>query len=96
MRYLTVDISPEDGSGFHPLGKQLTEEPSIRREAIHHVELLDDEAVLMLAEGSGDRDRYEEIMANSPAVHQWMVSGDDRWMAVSRFTPTETVRRMLQ
>lgn len=96
MRYLTVRIVPTDGEGFHPLGKRLTEESSIQREAIHHVELLDDGTVLMLAEGSGDRECYEEIMASSSFVHEYMVSGDERWMAVSRFDPTETVRRVLE
>ena len=96
MWYLTVRLAPTDGEGFHPLGKRLTEESSIQREAIHHVELIDDGTVLMLAEGSGDRERYEEIMASSSFVHEYMVSGDERWMAVSRFDPTEPVRRIME
>jgi len=96
MRYLTVRLAPTDGEGFHPLGKRLTEEPSIQREAIHHVELIDDGTVLMLAEGSGDSGRYEEIMASSSFVHEYMVSGGERWMAVSRFDPTEAVRRIME
>ena len=96
MWYLTVRLAPTGGEGFHPLGKRLTEESSIQREAIHHVELIDDGTVLMLAEGSGDRERYEEIMASSSFVHEYMVSGDERWMAVSRFDPTEPVRRIME
>lgn len=96
MRYLTVRLRPAEGAGFHPLGERLTEAPSVEREAIHHVELLDDGSVLLLAEGSGDRDRYEAVMASSPAVHDYMLSGDERWMAVSRFDPTEAVRRILE
>jgi len=81
--------------GFHPLGEQLSAEPAIRREAIHHVELLDDGTVLTLAEGSGDRARYETVMSSSPSVHRYMLSGDDPWMAVSQFDPSEPVRRVL-
>lgn len=95
MRYMSVRLRPTDGVGFHPLGEQLSAEPAIRREAIHHVEFLDDGTVLTLAEGSGDRERYEEIMSASPSVRRYMVSGDDRWMAVSQFEPSEAVRWVL-
>jgi hypothetical protein len=96
MRYMTMRLVPAEGNGFHPVGKQLSQEPSIQREAIHHVEFLDDETVLTLAEGSGDRERYEDIMSSSPAVDAYMVSGDERWMAVSQFEPTDPVRRLLE
>jgi hypothetical protein len=96
MRYVTMRLAPTEGNGFHPLGKQLSEAPSIQREAIHHVEFLDNETVLTLAEGSGDRERYEEIMSSSAAVDAYMVSGDERWMAVSQFEPTDEVRRLLE
>lgn len=96
MRYMTMRLVPTEGSGFHPLGKQLSEDPSIQREAIHHVEFLDNGTVLTLAEGSGDRERYEDIMSSSPAVNKYMISGDERWMAVSQFEPTDSVRRLLE
>jgi hypothetical protein len=96
VRYLTVRLSPAEGTGFHPLGRRLTEEPAVRREALHHVELLDDGTVLTLAEGRGDRARYEEVVSSSAAVREYMVSGEDRWMAVSRFEPTDHVRRLLE
>lgn len=96
MRYMTVRLVPTDGGGFHPLGKQLSAEPAIERKAIHHVERLDDATVLTLAEGSGDRERYEEMMSVSTSVHAYMVSGDERWMAVSQFEPTPPIRRILE
>ncbi|WP_311172287.1 helix-turn-helix domain-containing protein [Halobellus ordinarius] len=95
MRYLTVKIKPNEGGAFHPLGDELTESPDIDRRAIHHVELLVDETVLLLAEASGSQDRYEQIMAESPHVIDYLVAGDDRWMAVSQFEPTDEVRRAL-
>jgi predicted DNA binding protein len=96
MRYLTVRLSPSSEGGFHPVGRRLSEEPSIRREAIHHVELLADGSVLTLAEGSGDRERYEEIMSELPAVEEYLVSGEDRWIATSRFEANESLRRVLE
>jgi hypothetical protein len=91
-----VRLVPTEQAGFHPLGKKLSADPAIQREALHHVEFLDNETVLTLAEGSGDRERYEEIMSSSPSVHEYMLSGDERWMAVSQFEPTEPVRWILE
>lgn len=96
MRYLTVVMTPGDDVGFHPVGAALREEPEINREAIHHVELLPDETVLVFAEGSGNSARYEAIMSDSPFVDEYLVSGDDRWMAVSQFDPSPVTRRLLE
>jgi len=96
MRYLTVLVKPDGDSAFHPLGGKLSDEPSIERRAIHRVELLADDTVLLLAEASGSQERYEQIMAESPHVIEYLTAGDDRWMAVSQFEPTETVRRTLK
>ena len=69
MRYLTLRIVSRDSDGFHPLGRRLAEEPSLKREAVHHFERLDDGTVLLLAEGSGDRDRYEG--SSMPSWRYW-------------------------
>jgi len=96
MRYLTVIVKPDGGNAFHPLGEELTEDPSIRRRAIHHIELLDDDTVLLFAEASGDKQRYKRIMEESPYVISYLTAGGDRWMAVSQFEPTDDVRRSLE
>ncbi|SFH06237.1 HTH DNA binding domain-containing protein [Halopelagius inordinatus] len=96
MRYLTVVVKPDDGRAFHPLGKELTDDPAIERRAIHHIELLDDDTVLLFAEASGSKERYKQIMEESPHVVSYLTAGDDRWMAVSQFDPTEAVRRSLE
>jgi predicted DNA binding protein len=96
MRYLTVLVKPNGGSAFHPLGEQLTDESSIRRRAIHHVELLGDDTVLLFAEASGSQERYKQIMEDSPYVIDYLTAGEDRWMAVSQFEPTKEVRRALE
>ncbi len=96
MRYLTVLAKPKGEGAFHPLGEKLTDEPSIKRRAIHHVELLGDDTVLLFAEASGSQERYKQIMETSPAVLEYLTAGEDRWMAVSQFEPTEEVRRALE
>jgi hypothetical protein len=96
MRYLTLLVEPTEDGAFHPLGRQLTAEPSITRRAVHHVELLGDDTVLLLAEASGSRERYEEIMTESPHVVDHFTAGGDRWMAVSRVEPTAGFRRILE
>jgi len=96
MRYLTVLVKADGGSALHPLGNELSNEPSIERRAIHHVELLADGTVLLLAEASGSQDRYRQIMDESPHVLDYLTAGADRWLAVSQFEPTETVRRSLE
>lgn len=96
MRYLTVRVEPSGGGAFHPLGERLTDEPSIERRAIHHVDLLADDTVLLFAEASGSRERYRQIMDGSPHVHEYLVAGDDHWVAVSQLEPTEGARRALE
>ncbi|MFC6827053.1 helix-turn-helix domain-containing protein [Halopelagius fulvigenes] len=96
MRYLTVLVKPDGRGAFHPLGKELADDPSIRRRAIHHIELLDDDTVLLFAEASGSKERYKRIMEKSPYVISYLIAGEDRWMAVSQFEPTEDVRRSLE
>jgi predicted DNA binding protein len=95
MRYLTVRVDPPEEGGVHPVGRRLSEDPAVRREAIHHVELLGDGTVVTLAEGTGDRKRYEEIMREDPSVEQFLVSGEGRWMATSQFEVNESLRRLL-
>ena len=96
MRYLTVLVKPDGGEAFHPLGQELSDAQSINRRAIHHVELLDDDTVLLFAEASGSKERYNQIMEDSSHVISYLTAGDERWMAVSQLEPTEAVRRSLE
>lgn len=96
MRYLTVLAKPTGNGAFHPIGEKLTDEPSIRRRAIHDIELLDDDTVLLFAEASGDKERYEEIMETSQYVISHLTAGAERWTAVSQFEPTADVRQALE
>jgi len=96
MRYLTVLVKPNEDGAFHPLGEELSTDPSIERRAIHYVELLADDTVLLFAEASGSQERYKQIMDDSPHVRSYLTAGEDRWMAVSQFEPTEPVRQALE
>jgi hypothetical protein len=78
------------------VSERLASDPSIRREAIHHVELLADDTVLTLAEGSGDRERYADLMSTAPDVEDFLVSGSERWMATSQFKAHAPVRQLLE
>jgi predicted DNA binding protein len=95
MRYLTIRVSATGETALHPLGNALGEATSFSREAIHHVELLDDDTVLMLAEGSGDQTQYIEIMEDSPSVRDFLVSGSERWMAVSQFELSAATEQLM-
>lgn len=96
MRYLTVGVHATETGAFHPIEKRIAAEPAIQQEAIHHVELLADGTAVMLAEGSGNRERYEEIMRESAHVERFLVSGDQRWVATSQFEALGPVRRFLE
>jgi hypothetical protein len=96
MRYLTVGVHAAESGAFPPIEKRLGEEPTIQQEAIHHVELLADGTMMMLAEGSGDRERYEEIMQESAHVNTFLVSGQQRWIATSQFEARGPARRFLE
>jgi len=96
MRYLTVLVKPNGDGAFHPLGGDLSTDPSIERRAIHYVELLADDTVLLFAEASGSQERYKQIMEDSTRVISYLTAGEDRWMAVSQFEPTEAVRQALE
>jgi len=97
MRYVTVRITPTEGTGFHPIGQALSEEPSVTRGAIHRSELLSDGTGVMLAEARGDLERYEAILDSSSHVIDYAVTGADGWWySYTHYRPTDLTRRMLQ
>lgn len=90
MRYVTLVARPADGSAaFHPVGERLEADPSVTREAIHRFDSMDDGTIVMVASVSGDLDRYDEILAESPEVLEHAVSGDDSGYAYSRIEANE-------
>ncbi|UPV75521.1 helix-turn-helix domain-containing protein [Halorussus limi] len=96
MRYARVRVTPTEGTGDHPLGARLAEVEGVERERVHRIELLDDGTGLLLAEASGDRDRYERVLADSEFVHDYAVTGaEGDWYAYVHFEPNERVRETL-
>jgi predicted DNA binding protein len=97
MRYVRLRVTPVEGAAFHPLGDELRRDPAVQRERIHRVDLLADGTGVLLAEASGDRERYEAIIEDSAYVHEFAVSGaEGRWYSYTHFDPTETTRAMME
>lgn len=96
MRYVTVVARPRDGA-LHPLDRTLGDDPAVTREAIHRVELLDDDSVVMFAEASGDADRLRQILADSDHVRDFTVTddGDGRMFSYSHYEPNEAIRELM-
>lgn len=95
MRYATVVMYP-DTETFHPVAHKLSQEPELRRKAIHSIKLLDDGTIALLAEVEGDLDAYRRIMRNDPSVRRFTVSGDDSGYGYSHVESTEATRTMLE
>ncbi|WP_132058146.1 helix-turn-helix domain-containing protein [Halorussus amylolyticus] len=96
MRYARVRVTPTEGAGEHPLGERLAEVEGVTRERIHRFELLDDGTGLLLAEASGDQDRYERLLDESEFVHDYAVTGEEgSWYAYVHFEPNDRIRRTL-
>lgn len=96
MRYATIELRPDEGAAFHPVGDALAADPAVRREAIHNVELLDDGTMAMLAEASGDLERYADILAESADVLDFSVSGDDRGVAYSHIDGNDLTNYLIE
>lgn len=97
MRYMKVSVTPTEGVAFHPLGQQLADEPTVTREAIHRVELLEDGTGVMLAEARGNRKQYENILSDSGYMIDYSLAGSDgRWYSYTHFEPTDLTRQMVR
>lgn len=97
MRYIRVRVTPTGGAAFHPLGQQLSDEPTVTREAIHRIELLEDGTGVMLAEARGDRKRYEDIVSDSEYTINYSLTGTEgRWYSYTHFEPTDLTRQMIR
>jgi hypothetical protein len=98
MRYVTLVMRPaDDRSAFHPIGERLAEDPAVRREAIHRMDPMGDGTLVLLAEASGDLDRYREILADEPTVQEWTVSVGERGYgyAYSRVETNDLTERLV-
>lgn len=95
MRYVEVVMHP-DPELLHPIERRIAEDPALTRKAMHAFEQLDDGTIALLTEVEGDLDRYREIVADSPAVHEYAVSGDGSGFCYSRVDPTPLNERFME
>ena len=97
MRYVTLVVRPVEGQGFHPVSERIARDPALSPEAIHRMNDLGDGTVTLLAEASGDAERYRSILAESPAVHEFAVADaeGDRAYGYSRAETNDLVEYML-
>lgn len=88
-------MRPED-RGLHPLDERLGEDERITREAIHAVESLADNTIVMLSEIRGDLDRYRELMANASSVHEYAVSSDGTGYCYCRVETSPLIEQLVE
>jgi len=98
MRYVTLLVTPTEGAGFHPVGERIARAADVHREAIHRIDDLGDGTITMLAEVRGEAERYREILAESPEVHEFTVAdgAEDRAWGYSRTETNELTEYMLE
>jgi len=96
MRYTTVVLTPE-GGGFHPIDRTIAQEPSVAREAIHHINRLDDGSGVLLYGLRGDAASVRGILEGRPELIAWDVSKVAEGIHVFlHFEPGDTAGQLLE
>ena len=73
MRAITVTIRP--ARAFHPANSALARASGVERVAVQHIQLLDDETVVLLYQLRGDLERAKEVLTEQSEVLSCTVSG---------------------
>ncbi|MFQ3320255.1 MAG: putative DNA binding protein [Natronomonas sp.] len=94
MRYATVVISPE-GGGLQPTDQTLAADPTVIRESIHEINLLNDGTAVSLYSIRGNLDHVAEILETQSDIIAYDVSGDREGLAYIHFRPTKTIEALL-
>lgn len=95
MRYVKIVLVPE-GSDPHPAAGQLSGDPDLSREAILHLNLLEDGTAVTLSRLRGDRARLEELLEDTEAILRYDVSETGAGLhAYIHFEPNDTARNLL-
>jgi DNA-binding NarL/FixJ family response regulator len=95
MRYVRTVITPRAG-GLHPVDEALADEPTLERELLHNISLLDDGTAITLCRPWGDTGRAARICRGAEAVREFLLSeGDDHVLVYSHFVPTDTIVELL-
>ncbi len=96
MRYVKVFMSPEDGD-LHPAAENLADNPNVSRQAIQHLNLLNDGTAVTLSRLRGDRTELERILSETEDILRYDVSeaGDDL-QAYIHFVPNATTLALME
>lgn len=96
MRYVAVRAEHADDEAFGPLGKQVAADPAITPGPVHQLERVGDGTAIALIEVRSGLGRYSEIMADSPQVIEFTVTGDDRGFAYVHLRLEGLTRQLLE
>ncbi|QLD88860.1 helix-turn-helix domain-containing protein [Natronomonas salina] len=94
MRYATVVIAPA-GDGLQPADRALAAEPTVTRDCIQQINLLNDGTCVTLYSVRGDLERAADILDGQDDVFAYDVSGEREGLLYVHFQPTDVVERLL-
>lgn len=77
MRYFKLHLTPPDGA-FHPIDRVLVDHPGIQREALLHINLLQDGTGVALYLLRGDPDGLDERLEEVDTLSHDLFKADDR------------------
>lgn len=90
MRFVRTVLIP-DGACLHPIDRRFAEEPTVRREFLHNVNLLSDGTVTVLYQLSGDVERARTIVDESPEIIDVQLSASRSHSTVTAYAHIEPV-----
>ena len=96
MRAVRVTLGPH--ATEHAVSALFREEPSVVRERIYHLNLLEDGTMVLLGRLRGDLDRARAILAGEPEVLGYSVTprGDGTGVGYVHTRPPPAVRRFVE
>lgn len=95
MRHVTFVVVPDEG-GLHPAADELEATPSISRDTILHLNLLNDGTAVALDHHRGDPEVLRRILTDCPDIIRFDVTeGEDGLEAYIHFHPNEAAAALL-
>jgi predicted DNA binding protein len=94
MRYVDFLLIPRDRY-LHPADAAVAAAADVHREAIHHFNVLEDGTAVVLLEFSGNVDRLEELIGDTPEILSYDLSRSDSGaFSYSRITADEELQQL--
>ena len=91
MKSMTLEIAVE--GGFHPANQLLAQDPSIIRESLHHVTILEDGTIVLLYHLRGDLDQVRAHLTDHQEVISCDVPEGEDGLVYIRGRPIEPIRK---